>query len=305
MKKILITGANTGLGKECARQLALRDGIEKIYLACRNNEKAEASKAELEKSTGKAIFEIILMDVSNLESVRRAVQALSEPVDALVMNAGGLGGTEFLQHTQDGVTQITASNLLGHVLLTDELLDQSKLTGTALYAGSEGARGAPKIGIPKPTLSSGSVEEFTSICDGSSFGPISDPMSPYCMVKLMGALWMASMARKHPDMRFVTVSPGHTGGTQVAEDMPAIKKFFFKNVGFTILPLFGLAHGLQDGCRRYVDVLTGDQYKSGVFYGSEAKVLTGPLVDQSAIFDAFNNEAFQDNADTAIHGFIH
>ena len=72
IKSVLITGANVGLGKEAARQLAMQDGIEKIYLACRNPQKAEAAKQSLEASTGKSIFEIIIMDVSKLDSVRSA-----------------------------------------------------------------------------------------------------------------------------------------------------------------------------------------------------------------------------------------
>jgi NAD(P)-dependent dehydrogenase (short-subunit alcohol dehydrogenase family) len=89
-KSILITGANVGVGKEAARQLALKNETEKIYLACRNPKKAEAAKADLEKSTNKKIFEILIMDVSNVESVRTAVSRLKEPIDALIMNAGGL-----------------------------------------------------------------------------------------------------------------------------------------------------------------------------------------------------------------------
>ncbi len=65
IKSVLITGANAGLGKECAKQLALQDGTEKIYLACRNEERAQAAKLELEESTGKSVFEIVLMHVSN------------------------------------------------------------------------------------------------------------------------------------------------------------------------------------------------------------------------------------------------
>jgi hypothetical protein len=100
------------------------------------------------------------------------------------------------------------------------------------------------------------------------------------------------------------VSPGHTGGTQIAEDMGALKKFFFKNVGFTVLPFFGLAHDLEDGCKRYVDGLNDKQYKSGVFYASKARSLTGPVVDQSTIFDVLSNVGFQDNASVAIHNFM-
>jgi short-subunit dehydrogenase len=60
-KSILITGANGGLGKESARQLALIKGTERIYLACRNLDKAQEAKKSLEKSTGKKIFEIVIM----------------------------------------------------------------------------------------------------------------------------------------------------------------------------------------------------------------------------------------------------
>lgn len=91
----MITGTNGGLGKECARQLALLDESEKIYLDCRNEEKAKSAKIDLERSTGKSIFEILIIDVSNLDSVRSAVEALSEPVEALVMNTGGMGGANF------------------------------------------------------------------------------------------------------------------------------------------------------------------------------------------------------------------
>ena len=111
VKSILITGANGGLGKECARQLALQNETEKIYLACRNEEKAKDAKLSLEDSTGKSIFEIVLMDVSNLDSVRSAAQSLSEPIEALVMNAGGMGGKNPGEKTADGVTQMFAVNV--------------------------------------------------------------------------------------------------------------------------------------------------------------------------------------------------
>ena len=47
-KSILITGANVGLGKETARQLATKNETEKIILACRNPKKAEEAKKDLE-----------------------------------------------------------------------------------------------------------------------------------------------------------------------------------------------------------------------------------------------------------------
>ena len=65
-KTILITGANTGLGKETARQLALRDDFERIYLGCRNPEKAERAKEDLEKVSGRKIFEVVIIDLEDV-----------------------------------------------------------------------------------------------------------------------------------------------------------------------------------------------------------------------------------------------
>ncbi len=304
VKSILITGANGGLGKECARQLALQNETEKIYLACRNEEKAKAAKLSLEESTGKSIFEIVLMDVSNLDSVRSAAQSLSEPIEALVMNAGGMGGKNPGEKTADGVTQMFAVNVLGHVVLLDELLKAKKLTKVALFAGSEAARGVPKMGMKRPALKTSSVDEFASICDGSFFGEKFDPMGAYGAVKYVAAMWMSSVARKKQDIRVVTMSPGGTGGTDVMKDLTGIMKFMFAVVGVRLMPLFGLMHKLEVGARRYVDGLNDESYKSGVFYGSKKPVLTGPLVDQGTIFGDLNNEAFQDNANEAIHRFI-
>ena len=121
---VLITGANSGCGFECARQLALIDGVEKIYLACRSHEKSEAAKEQLQNLTNKKKFEILVLDVSNLESVRDGMKQLKdEPVlDGVVLNAGGAGGIPPNALTVDGVTKSMAANLLGHVLLVDELI---------------------------------------------------------------------------------------------------------------------------------------------------------------------------------------
>ncbi len=69
-KTVLITGANVGIGKDVARQLALRPEMSRIYLACRNQDRATTAKAELEAATGRRIFDIVVMDVANLDSVR-------------------------------------------------------------------------------------------------------------------------------------------------------------------------------------------------------------------------------------------
>ena len=297
-KSILITGANSGLGKESARQLAMINQTEKIYLACRNLTRAEEAKQSLEKSTGRSIFEIVLMDVSDPKSVRTSV-------DALIMNAGGMGGKSPLNMTSHGVTSLFAHNVLGHVVLLDELLKANKLSNVALYAGSEGARGVEQMGMGRPKLNTSSADEFASVIDGSFFSQESDPMEAYGYVKYVAALWMSSLARKNSNLRFITMSPGFTKGTAVMNDLPPNKRFMFKYVMIPIIaPLKGMVHSLGKGAKRFVDGINNESYSSGVFYASKANKLVGPVIDQSTIFSDLKNPNFQDNAHEAIHRFI-
>lgn len=304
-KSILITGANNGIGKDAARQLALINDTEKIYLACRNEAKAIIAKQDLEETTGRKIFAIVIMDIANTDSVRAAVATLNEPIDALIMNAGGMGGKNPEKLTKDGVTTLFATNVLGHVVLLDELLKTNKLKNVALYAGSEAARGVDKMGMKRPEMKTSSVEEFAAIMDGTFFGPKMDSMQAYGYVKYGASLWMSSEARKNPKIRFITMSPGGTKGTAVMDDLSGFMKFIYKYIAMPFLmPLMGMAHSLETGAKRFVDGINDESLTSGVFYGSKANVLTGPIIDQSTIFSDLNNTTFQDNANEAIHRFI-
>lgn len=304
-KIILITGANSGLGKDSARQLALLKGTEKIYLACRNMDKALEAKKSLEKSTGKFIFEIIIMDVSNPNSVRTAVAGLKEPIDALIMNAGGMGGKSPMDVTSEGVTTMFAANVLGHVVLLDELLKEKKLNKVVLYAGSEGARGVEDMGMNRPNLKTSSVEEFVQVIDGTYFEEKTDPMEVYGYIKYIAALWISSEARKNKNLRLITMSPGFTSGTSVMNDLPLFKKIMFKYIMLPfVAPLKGLVHKLEKGAKRYVDGISDDTFESGIFYASKANKLTGQVIDQSILFSDLNNTSYQDNANAAIHSFI-
>ena len=303
IQSVLITGANAGLGREAARQLALQKGVEKIILGCRNLEKAKAAQKALEAETGRKIFEILILDVSNKTSVRNAVASLSAPVDAVILNAGGTGGRTPNALTEDGVTHIFAANVLGHVVLVDELLERQLVTSTVLYAGSEAARGIPKMGVAKPDMVTSSEVEFTAIADGRKFGPKADPLDFYGTIKLTGAMWMASMARKHPHIRFVTMSPGGTTGTNGMDDLPLLKKIFFKYIGSTLMPIFGMMHSVETGAKRYVDGLLNPKFESGHFYASRAGSPTGPIVDQTIIDPSLGNQDAQDNANRAVHQF--
>ena len=299
-RTVLITGANAGIGKEVARQLALRPEIARIHLACRNQDKAIVAKADLEAATGRRVFDIVVMDVADLDSVRAGLAGISGAVDALVMNAGVIG-PKTMDLTVDGVTTVFATNVLGHVVLLEGLLADNRLGEVAVLAGSEAVRGVPKLRMKGPSFVSTSADELASVIDGSYFASRkADFNLAFAQAKYIGALWMSYLARQHPDRRFITVSPGNTTGTGAPSGLPLPMQIAAKYV----MPALGLAHKLDVGAKRLVDGVTDPTLSSGRFYASAANTLKGPLFDQADFLPDLANPTFQDNANEAIHRFI-
>lgn len=120
-KTYVITGANSGIGYEAARMLGERGG--NIVMLCRSRAKAEAAQTKLRKSV-KGSVDIILMDLSDLSSVREAAEELRSRVskiDALINNAGIMMTPQ--EKTVDGFDLQMGANHLGHFLWTSLLID--------------------------------------------------------------------------------------------------------------------------------------------------------------------------------------
>ena len=305
-ESILITGANNGIGKEAARQLALKKETKKVILFCRNQTKAEAAKKDLEEKTEKKIFEIIIGDVSDANSVRKAIEKIKEPIDAIILNAGGVVGKTAAKITPSGMNDLAATNILGHVILVEELIKHDKLKKAVLYPSAEAVPGVKMLGMKPVAMKTSSVDEFAAVLDGSYFGDKFEAIQAYGYVKYAATMWMLSMARKYPDIKFVVMSPGNTKGTGAPDNLPPAMKFMLTYFMMPIVfPLIGgMVHTLEVGAKRFVDGISDERYKSGIFYASKEGKLSGDVVDQSTFFVDLKNSTFQDNADRAIHRFI-
>lgn len=113
---VLITGANSGVGRATARRLAERGAT--VRLACRSVERAAPLVDELRDRHGEQAAAVIELDLADLASVRRAadeVLAAGTPLDVLVNNAGVAGQRG---QTIDGFELAFGTNHLGHFLLT-------------------------------------------------------------------------------------------------------------------------------------------------------------------------------------------
>jgi len=126
-KHAIVTGANTGIGLETARVLALRGSS--VTMACRDLEKAQAARRRIVAESGGRIAQDSLrplhLDLASLDSVRafaREFLATHQPIHLLINNAGVMLPDR--RETRDGFEAHLGINHLGHFLLTQLLLDR-------------------------------------------------------------------------------------------------------------------------------------------------------------------------------------
>ena len=121
-RRILITGANSGIGYPAARELA-RAGAH-VVLAARDRSKGEAAIGRIKSDIPQAQLELGLLDLASLASVgdfakRELDRGL--PLDVLIDNAGVMAPPKRLE-TKDGFELQFATNVLGHFALTGLLM---------------------------------------------------------------------------------------------------------------------------------------------------------------------------------------
>ncbi|XP_068146809.1 retinol dehydrogenase 13 [Drosophila tropicalis] len=124
-KVVIVTGANTGIGKETTRELARRGAT--VYMACRDMTRCEIARLEIVKETNNQNIFSRELDLSSLASIRKFVagfKAEQQKLHVLINNAGVMRCPKTL--TKDGFEIQLGVNHMGHFLLTNLLLDVLK-----------------------------------------------------------------------------------------------------------------------------------------------------------------------------------
>jgi len=162
-RTFLITGANTGIGKETARALASRGA--RVHIACRSEESGRKAIQEIAAQTGSRKLELLSLDLGDLDSVRACAQeflARDEPLHVLINNAGLAG-----KHgkTASGFEAAFGTNHIGPFLLTSLLLDRiresapARVVNVASVAHYD-ARGIDFDAVRKPTRTITGMREY-------------------------------------------------------------------------------------------------------------------------------------------------
>lgn len=124
-KVIIITGANKGIGKEAAKEIAKLG--PKVYMACRSLDSANQAKDEIVKETGNPNVFVKHLDLASVDSIQKFAESFKQnetKLDVLINNAGLWTKTKKL--TDINVEQTFAVNVLGHQFLTQLLLGELK-----------------------------------------------------------------------------------------------------------------------------------------------------------------------------------
>jgi NAD(P)-dependent dehydrogenase (short-subunit alcohol dehydrogenase family) len=125
-KTVVLTGANTGIGKQTTLELAKRGA--RVVMACRDVGRGESARGEILAATdGRGELEVRQIDLSSLESVRSFAEKANADlarIDVLINNAGIFPQKAW--KTVDGFEAQFGVNYLGPFLLTNLLLDKLK-----------------------------------------------------------------------------------------------------------------------------------------------------------------------------------
>ncbi len=189
----LVSGANSGVGFEAARQLAAL-GAD-VTLLCRDCDRGEGARDAIVESTGSSSVALLLADLSSPAQIREAVRSFRERhsrLDVLVNNAGAV----FPQRTvtPDGLEWTFAVNHLGYFVLTTELLDLIQ------------------AGAPARIVNVSSVAHRRARIDFDDLGHSAgwSTMNAYRRSKLANVLFSYELARRL-DGRGVAVNAIHPG----------------------------------------------------------------------------------------------
>ena len=288
----MVTGANAGLGLEAGRQLALRDDTATVFLACRSAARAKAAIESLLETADNNYSRARLRD--KLTFIHFDASATKEEIEysmtqklhhgnqlhGVVLNAGGS-----LAGRNATIMNIVQVNVIGHLRLL-ELLERKNILARKqgdtvgcriIFSGSESARGIPMFLSPIPQLGD-SVDFYDRLI---RTGNNLDPATLYGATKGLATLYFAEYARRHPDYKVLTVSPGGTLGTNALENLPWIFQCIVRLL-WTIAYYCGRFQELEAGAKKYVDAVTGacDNYPSGTFLACSVD-LAGSLCNQA------------------------
>uniref|UniRef100_A0A8C4TDI2 NADP-retinol dehydrogenase n=1 Tax=Erpetoichthys calabaricus TaxID=27687 RepID=A0A8C4TDI2_ERPCA len=254
-KTVVITGANAGIGKETAWELARRGG--RIIMGCRDMEKCEAAAKEIRRDTLNHNVCARHLDLASMKSISNFAKKINEEeerVDILINNAGVMRCPHWT--TEDGFEMQFGVNHLGHFLLTNLLLEKINSSAPSRI-----------INIASLVHIAGQIDLEDLNWERKKY----DTKAAYCQSKLANVMFTKELARRlqgtgvtvncvHPGV-VATELGRHTGMHKSAFSSTILGPMFYMLVktptqGAQPSVFLSVAEELKDISGKYFDTFT-------------------------------------------------
>jgi NAD(P)-dependent dehydrogenase (short-subunit alcohol dehydrogenase family) len=283
-KRVLITGANSGIGYHAALKLA-RKGAH-VMLACRDQQRGKVALDRLQTDSGSVDAELVLLDLASLASIREfAAQELAQhrPLHLLINNAGVMAPPKRLE-TVDGFELQFGTNVLGHFALTALLMPAIQLAAT------ESPNSNPRVVTIASIAHKRGKLNFDDLQSTRSYSP----MGAYQQSKLADVMFVFELDRRlrtaNSPIMSVAAHPG-VANTNLFQNgkYSAIEKNIRSAVGHTIGLLLNTD---SEGALPTLYAATAPDAKGGDYYGPQGFLETrGEVVGPARIAPQAKDQA--------------
>ncbi|XP_013885074.1 dehydrogenase/reductase SDR family member 12 [Austrofundulus limnaeus] len=203
-RSFIITGANSGIGKCAAQEIAIRGGT--VHMVCRDQGRAEAAKVEIVTKSKNEDVHVHIVDMSSARQVWQFAQSFSQKhtVHVLINNAGCMVNQREL--TEEGLEKNFATNALGTYILTTALIPAlKKVQDPRVITVSSGGMLTQKLNVDDLQFEKGTF----------------DGTMAYAQNKRQQVILTERWASQHKEIHFSCMHPGWADTPAVQSSMPS------------------------------------------------------------------------------------
>lgn len=203
-RSYMITGANSGIGKATAQEIANKGGT--IHMVCRNQARADAAKTEIVEQSKNQNVHVHIVDMSNMKQVWEFAQNFSQnnTLHVLINNAGCMVNQR--EVTDEGLEKNFATNTLGTYVLTTALIPAlKKVEDPRVITVSSGGMLTQKLNVDDLQFEKGTF----------------DGTMAYAQNKRQQVVLTERWAAEHKDIHFSSMHPGWADTPAVQTSMPS------------------------------------------------------------------------------------
>lgn len=288
---VIITGGNSGLGYECAKQIAKHGKNNTVVIACRNAAKAEVAVKSLIQETNNTNITSLELDLSSLESIRGFVSTFSQmdypPLYALVCNAG----VQFIDkahYTKDGFEATFGVNHLGHFLLANMMLSQITQSGRIVLVSSGTHDPLKKTGMPAPVFEDPQFLAYPSQISSNEANSFIGRRR-YTTSKLCNLYFTYELADRINQLpeKNITVNafdPGMMPGTGLAQSYTPFMRFVWKYILPVLTLIYPNVNTVRQSGKALASLITDNKYNqaTGKYFEGTKEIKSSAL--------SYNNE---------------